>query len=107
MNENLHAEALELVDDVDHFRVPEIRNVFLERQPQNGDLGALDGMPASNQLLHRLLGDELAHVVVDAAAGKNHLGMVAEHFRLVREVIRVDTDAVTADQSWTERQKIP
>ena len=58
-------------------------------------------------LLDGLLGDELAHAVVDAAAGEDHLRVVAEHVGLVREVVRIDADAVAADQAGAERQEVP
>ena len=60
-----------------------------------------------DHLLDRLLGDELAHAVVDAPAGQDHLRVVAEHLRLVRQVVRVDADAVAADQARAERQEVP
>ena len=38
-------------------------------------------------------------VVVDAAAGEDHLRLVAELLRLRREVVRIDADAVAADEA--------
>jgi hypothetical protein len=40
-------------------------------------------------------------------AGEDHLRVVAQHVRLVREVIRIDADAVSADESRPERQEVP
>ena len=68
---------------------------------------ALDRRAVLDQLLHRLLGDVLAHAVVDAAAGEDHLRVVAELLRLVREVVRIDADAVAADEPGPERQEVP
>jgi hypothetical protein len=48
-----------------------------------------------------------AHAVVDAAAGQDDLGVVADFLRLVGEVVRVDADAVAADQAGAEGQEVP
>src|SRR6266540_1602227 len=64
-------------------------------------------MSRAHHLLDRLLRDELAHAVVDAASGKNDLWDVADLFGLVREVIRIDADAVSADQAWTKLEEVP
>ena len=48
-----------------------------------------------------------ADAVVDAAAREDHLGLVAELLRLRRQVVRVDADAVTADQARAELQEVP
>src|SRR5690606_40064764 len=48
-----------------------------------------------------------AHRVVQAAAGQDDLGVVADGLRLVRQVVRVDADAVAAHQAGAERQEVP
>ena len=60
-----------------------------------------------DHLLDGLLGDVFAHAVVDPASGQDHLRMVAELVGLVGEVIRVDADAMPADQSRPKRQEVP
>ena len=55
----------------------------------------------------RLPGDVFAHAVVDAAAGEDHLWVIADHLRLVGQVIGIDADAVPADEPRPERQEIP
>ena len=47
------------------------------------------------------------HVVVEAAPGEDHLGVVADLLRLVRQVVGIDADAVAADQARAERQEVP
>src|SRR5690606_4344211 len=51
--------------------------------------------------------DVAAHAVVDATAGKDDFRVVANGLCLVRQVVRIDADAVAADQAGTERQEVP
>ena len=46
-----------------------------------------------------LVRDPLAHAVVDAAAGKDDLRVIAGFLGAVGQIIRVDADAVTADET--------
>ena len=43
--------------------------------------------------------DVLGHAVVEAAAGEDDLGPIADFLGLVREVVRIDADAVAADET--------
>ena len=61
----------------------------------------------AEQPAHAFTRDTEADVIVDPAAGENDLRMIARHLGAMRQVIRIDTDAVTADEAWIERQKIP
>ena len=54
-----------------------------------------------------LLGDELAHAIVDAPPGQDDLRVVAQHLCLVGQVVRVDTDAVATHQTGFELQEVP
>src|SRR5438876_3465682 len=47
----------------------------------------------------------ISHAVVDAAAGQNYLRLIAEHLGLVRQIVRVDADAVTADEYYLTRSE--
>ena len=49
----------------------------------------------------------LTHAVVDAPPGQNDLRMAAEFLGLEGQVVRIDADAVPADQPRTERQEVP
>src|SRR5438045_4147453 len=51
--------------------------------------------------------DVESHFVVDAAAREDHLGVITDLLGLVREVIRIDADAVAADEPGAKRQEIP
>ena len=48
-----------------------------------------------------------AHGVVDPTACQNHLGVVAYFLGFVREVIRVNANAMAANQAWAEWKEIP
>jgi len=103
----LQAIRGQLAVNVDHAGVADVGHVFLERPAEQQDVGMLHGTIRGNEFLDRLLGDALAHAIVDAAAGKDDLRMITEALSLEREIIRVDADAVTADEAGTERQEIP
>ena len=71
--------AAQLGDDVDHPGVAQVRAVLLERQAQHQDARARTvWTPRCGHQLDQLLGDVAAHAVVDAAAGQDHLGVVAD-----------------------------
>ena len=70
------------------------------RRPFRGRIhGALDRLADPDQLFNGIFSDELAHIIVDAAPGKNDFRVVADLFGLVGEVVWVDADAVPADQA--------
>ncbi len=60
-----------------------------------------------DHLLHRLLGDEFSHAVVDPAARQDNLGNVADFLRLVGKVVGVNPDAVPAHEPRPELEEIP
>ena len=66
----------------------------------------LMGLPLRYQL-YRLFGDEFPYSFVYAAPRKDDLRLVAQHFRLVREVIGIDADAVAADGAGLEIEEVP
>src|SRR6476620_8373774 len=95
------------MDNVDDTRVAYIGAIFLECEPEHVDIGALDRRTRLDQLLDRLLGDELAHAVVDAPAGENDLRMVPELVSHMRQIVGIDADAMPADQSRPKGQEVP
>ena len=54
-----------------------------------------------------MVGHMAGHAVVDAAAGQNHLGVVAHFLRFVGEVVRVHANTVAAHQAGAKGQKVP
>ena len=81
--------------------------VFLECQAQHIDPRALDRTAGPHHQLDGLFGDKFAHAVVDAPAGKNHLGVIASGLGLVGEVAEIAPDTVPARKASPERQEVP
>src|SRR6266704_1212194 len=107
VRENLDAEVTQLANDIDHLRVADVGAVFLEGEAEHVDAGALDVAAGVDHLLHRLARDVRPHAVVDAAAGKDHLGVIAGELGLVREVVGIDPYAMSSDETGSEGQEIP
>ena len=106
--ERVDAELTQLGQDVGHLAVAQVVAVFLERQPEDADARALHReCPALISIFTSALRHVGADVVVDAAAGEDDLGLVAELLRLHRQVVRVDADAVAADQAGAELEEVP
>ncbi len=104
---DLDAVGPEFVDDVDDLAVAQVGAVLLERQAEHVDTRALDVAAGGDHLLDGLFGDELAHAVVDAAPGQDHLRVITQHLCLVGQVVRVDADAVPAHQAGLELEEVP
>src|SRR5687768_7839361 len=47
------------------------------------------------------------HIVIDLSSRKNDLRMISETLRFVRQIIRIDPNTMTSNQSRLERQKVP
>ena len=99
------ADAFEFAHDIDHLRIADVGDVFLEGHAENGHRRICAA--ALQQALHAFARHALAHAVVDAASGENDFGMIAGLFGAKRQVIRIDADAVPADQPRLEIQEIP
>jgi hypothetical protein len=76
-------------------------------EAQDRDRSPCDRKSCLGDFFDGLLGDVFAHPIIDSSSGENDLGVVAEFFGLMGEVIRIDSDAVSADQARTKWQKIP
>ncbi len=61
----------------------------------------------TDHVFDSLLGDKLAHAVVNAPACQNDLRVVAEHVRFMGEIVGIDTNAMTAYQAGAEWQEVP
>ncbi len=70
-------------------------------------LAWLSGTPGARQHLHGPLRHERADPVVDAAARQDDLRLVAQLLGLAGQVVRIDADAVAADQAGREAQEVP
>ena len=104
---DLHGDtdALKLAQNIDHLRIADVGNVLLKRhsEDRHGGIGAA----TLQQSAHAFPSDALSHAVIDAASGENDLRMIAGLLGPECEIIRIDADAVTADQPRLEVQEIP
>nr|ART37286.1 D639 [uncultured bacterium] len=107
MHVDRHAEIFELAHHIHDAGVAHVGAVFLERDAQHQRPRTGHRQPAADQQTCHALGHVATHAVVDAPASQDHFRVVADFLRLVREVIRIDADAVTADQARSKRQEIP
>src|SRR5690606_20224617 len=107
VNVDLGAKSLELAHEISHFGVAQIRTVFLERQPHDQDARTFDVDALLNHQLRNPIGYVERHVVIDTAAGEDHLWVIADLLRLVREVVRIHSDAMATHQPRPEWQEIP
>ena len=93
------AELLEPPHEIERAAVAQVRHILLEGQAEDQRRTCL--APA---LMERV-GDPRTHAVVGAAAGKDHLRVVAKLLRQVAEVIWVDANAVPADKPRLKCEK--
>ena len=98
--------AAQLGNKIRDFGIAKVRAVFLEGKPGDDRFRAVRGEAGLRQALHRHLGDEARHAVVDAPPGEDRLGLVAEHLGSVRQVIGIDADAVAAHKAGMEREEV-
>ena len=101
-------ESLKLAHDVDHLPVADIGNVLLEREAKNRH-ACLAAVPAVALHDHSdaLAGYSSPHRIVHSPAGENDLWMVSRPLCSMCQVVRIDADAVTADQAGREAEEIP
>lgn len=102
-----HVVFRQFLDHVHHPGVAQVRAVLLEGQAHHQHPGTVHLDAAGQQSLDQLAGHVAAHAVVDAPAGEDHLGVVADGLGLVGQVVGVHADAVAAHQAGPERQKVP
>ena len=104
---HLHGEPVrtQFVDDVGDLRIARIGNIFFKGHTKNRHRGGA-GL-ALEQTAHAFARDALADAVIDLAARQDHLRLIPGLLRTVGQVIRIDPDAVAADQPRSEPIKIP
>lgn len=103
----LDAVLLEPLQDVLHLGVAHIRAVLLEGDAEHAHAGIGGREPRPHHLADGGVGNELAHPVVDLAAGEDDLGVVSKLLRLIGEVVGIDADAVAADEARPEAEGVP
>ena len=87
---------------IGHLAVAQVRYVFLESQPQHQRRAALAAARGV-----QFAGDPFGHRIVDSASGGYHVGLDPQLAGAVREIIGVDTDAVSADEAGGKREEVP
>lgn len=92
---------------VDYLGVADVGAVFLEGEAEDEDAGVeyLDAF--AEHEFYDLVGNVGAHGVVHPASGEDYFGVVAVALGALGEVVGVDTDAVSADESGTEGEEVP
>ena len=96
---NFAAEFFQPVHHIHRMTVADIGAVFLECDPQLQYLCSVDPAVFLDHQLDDFSGDIVAHAVVDAASGEDHLGQIAQGLSFVGQVVGIDADAMTADQA--------
>lgn len=104
---DLGVVAGEFAHDVDDLGVAQVRATFLEGKAEDEDSGVDDLHFALRHELDDFVGDIAGHAVIDAPAGEDDFGVVTDLLRLVGQVVGIDADAVTADQTGTKGQEVP
>lgn len=95
------------LDDVDDFGVAHVGAVFLEGEAQHEDVAAEHLDAFLEHELDDAVGHVGAHAVVHASAGEDDFGVVAVALGALGQVVGVDADAVSADESGLEGQEVP
>ena len=106
-NNNGNTPSFKLANKIRNFTIANIGTVFLKRNAlhANGAARHINAIAQHkfNNITRRITG----HIVVDTPTSKNNLRVITDLFSLVRQIIRIDTNAVPTNHSWTEWQKIP
>ena len=104
---HIHVERFQFADDVDDLGVADVRHVLLEGQSHDQHPGFKGVDVPRQKALDRLLAHVKAHAVVHVTPAVDDLGVVTEFVGLPGEIVRVDADAVAADQAGLKLEKIP
>ncbi len=94
-------------NDIDDAGVAQVWAVFLEGEAHDQHFGAFDLDALFGHGLDQLGNDVGAHAVVKAPAGQDDFRVVADGLGFVGEVVRVNANAVAADQAGAKGEEIP
>ena len=98
-NHRFDAEFPQFHDDIRHAAVAQVGDVFLEGNAEDPDSRALDRPFRSDQQLDQPPRDIAAHAVVDAPSGEDDLRIISDCLGPRGQVVRIDADAVAADEA--------
>ena len=107
MNCNVVTERLQLPHEIHDFGVTDIRTVLFERDSENQEPRPVGAQTLLQHRLDDIPSNIRGHAVIYAPAGENHFRVKAHLLRLVRQIVGIDTDAVTADEPWSVVMEIP
>src|SRR6266436_4919361 len=99
-NFDLRLVLLETADEVDDLGIAHVRAVLLEGQAHDQNAAADNGKALLHHQPGDAVGDMASHAVVDASAGQDHLGVIADLLGAMSQVVRVDADTMAADETW-------
>src|SRR6185437_1237061 len=98
---DLMAEPLQALHQVEAATVPKVRDILLERQPKDEHPSRL--APA----IMEGIGDPRSHAVVGLTPREDHLRIVPDLLRQMAEIIRINANAVTANEPRLEAEEVP
>lgn len=97
----------QFADDVDDTGITQIRAVFLKGQAHHQYPSAVHMDASLEHGLDQLRHHVGTHAIVETAASQNDLRVIADALRFMRQIVRIDTYAMAANQPRPERQEIP
>ena len=106
-NDHLDAPAFQFAHQIGDLAVADVRAVFLEGDALHADRAARDVDAVPQHQPDHIAGGVARHVVVDPAPGEDDLRVIADLFRLVGQIVRVNADAMPADHARAEGQEVP
>ena len=93
--------------DICRPRVAHIGAVLLERHAHKIDARRRQIHLRPHEPAYDCIGNIAAHTIIDPPSRLDQFGVEAEILRLIDKIIGIDADAVSADQSRGEAQRIP
>lgn len=101
------AKGFQFLNDVDYPGVAQVRTVLFEGQAKDEDTAVSDMDTAFEHQLDCLRGDVASHIVVEPSSGENHLRVIADLLGLVGEIVGINADAVSANETRAEGEEVP
>ena len=107
MHVDLDVVGFECFHDIHYPRIADVRTVFFERESQHKHTGVNDVDASLGHEFNQPIDDMFTHTVVDSAPSQNDLRMVPDFLGLERQIVGVDTDTVTANETGLEGEEVP
>lgn len=104
---DIEVVLLESFDDVNDFGVAHIGTIFLEGEAEHEDVATKYLYAFFEHELDYTVGNICPHAVVHAASGEDNFRIVAVALGALGEIIGVNSDAMTANETRLEGKEIP